>query len=981
VFEARQEQQQAYLAALERLAELCLTRGDRAAAERYLRQVVAAEPLREEAQRALLRLLGEGGNYGAALDQYRELRERLHRELNAAPDPETEALFQQLRARARERSQATSRAPTVSPNGPSPVTSPVRRMHNLPVQPTALVGREQEVESLREQFRRPETRLVTLTGPGGVGKTRLGLQAAAGLLDLFPDGLFFVALAPITDPGLVLSTIAQTLGVREGSGQSLFERVKEYLGPKQSLLVLDNFEQVVTAGPLVAELLAAVPGLKLLVTSRELLRLRGEQEFPVPPLAVPDVSRFRISDLRVRIEAEGRDALSIENPKSKIENRDTPERLSRYAAVALFLQRARDARPNFVVDDENGAAVAEICRRLDGLPLAIELAAARIRLLSPRTLLTRLESRLKLLTDGPRDAPARQQTLRDTIAWSYDLLDEAAKTLFRRLAVFVGGCTLEAAEAVCADPSISDFGVSISDWSDNPKSKIEKPKLWRQDVLDGVTSLLRKSLLHQTYGAEGEPRFGMLETIREYALERLAESGEADAIRRQHAQFFLMLAESERVRPERLKRERNNLRAALRWVVESGEAELGSRFAGALIDFWHQCGPVSEGRDYLAKLLAFLSSPTLLQVRSHALICASALAYRQEDQRGHLEEAVLICHETGQTDWVGPLHIVLGQIAQEQGDYEQARIHYEQSLTLAREMENHELLVTTLVGQGVLAQSMGDFPQAAARFQDSLTVCRELDQQDWAIHPRHPFHGGPLSHLAELAVAQGDHKLARSLLAEVAVLAGEMSDKIARSNLAISTGTEMAMLAGETGDQLAQSNINMAEIYLASGKVYLELGDYAAARSCFEEALAFRRVANNTGYVAWVLVEVGHAAWLQGENSVTQSHTREALELFRELGGPSGILAALESLAAALIAPGAGGPLGSSSPSASGNERAARLMGAAEGLREALGLPAPEWWLRPRERIGEAVRAAALDQEYAVMWAEGRTMSLDQALD
>ncbi len=340
-------------------------------------------------------------------------------------------------------------------------------------------------------------RLLTLTGPGGSGKTRLALQVAAEMIEHFKDGVFFVALAPITEPGLVPLTIAQSLGIKEIPGRSIVDSLKDYLQPKSLLLLLDNFEQVISAAPLVAELLMASRELKVIVTSREGLRISGEREYPVPPLELPNLKQL-----------------------------PPLESLSQYAAVELFLQRAKEVKPEFRITNDTAPAVAEICYRLDGLPLAIELAAARIKLLPPRAMLARLEHRLEFLTGGARDLPERQQTLRNAIAWSYELLDENEQKLFRRLSVFVGGCTIDAVEAVAGD---------------NPA---------QTSILDQLGSLLDKSLLQEVDGTNNEPRFVMLETLREFGLEQLEASGEQDIVRHRHASFFLALAEQAEARLE-----------------------------------------------------------------------------------------------------------------------------------------------------------------------------------------------------------------------------------------------------------------------------------------------------------------------------------------------------------------------------------------------------------------------------------------------
>src|SRR5215212_7998467 len=363
--------------------------------------------------------------------------------------------------------------------------------NNLPLQPTPLIGREKEVAEICERLSRPEVRLFTLTGAGGTGKTRLALQAAAELTEGFEDGVFFVSLAAIRDPELVVPAMAGTLGVKEASGQPVLESLEYYLDEKYILVVVDNFEQVLEAAPMVTELISTAPNVKILATSRIPLRLYGEHEYAVPPLGLPD---------------------PMQPPPV--------ESLTQYEAVRLFVERAQAAKADFFVTNDNAPAVAEICHRLDGLPLAIELAAARIKVLSPQKMLARLSNRLKLLTGGARDLPERQRTLRSTIEWSYGLLEEGEKVLFAKLGVFAGGRTLEAIEAIC----------DLED--DLPV-----------DVLDGLASLVDESLLKQEEGVGGEPRFVMLETIHEYAREKLRESGEAKELRRLHAEFFLALAE------------------------------------------------------------------------------------------------------------------------------------------------------------------------------------------------------------------------------------------------------------------------------------------------------------------------------------------------------------------------------------------------------------------------------------------------------
>ncbi len=461
--------------------------------------------------------------------------------------------------------------------------------NNLPTQLTTFLGRERELSEAGKLL--GEVRLLTLTGPGGTGKTRLSLQLAAEALDRFADGVYFVPLGALTEAELVIPAIAQAMGVVDPAGKAM-GRLVEQLAGKHVLLVLDNFEQVIDAAPEVNELLSGAPGITILVSSRSPLRVYGEQEYPVPPLSLPDPEHLPEADA-----------------------------LSQYGSVALFIERAMAVAPGFAVTAANAPAIAEICVRLDGLPLAIELAAARVRALSPQAILGRLGHRLTLLSGGARDLPERQQTLRGAIDWSHDLLDEAERRLFARFSVFVGGADIEAVEAV-----------ALADWPD--AAGVEP------DALDALSSLVDKSLLVQEEGFEGEPRYRMLETIREYAAERLAESGEAPAIRARHAEhcleFATRLAEQvfgdrQRAILDQFEREHDNLRAAVDYAIAEDRGELAQRLLSASWRYLQMRGHLAEARERAERVLALPSGQAHTATRLLALEAAGGIAYWQAD--------------------------------------------------------------------------------------------------------------------------------------------------------------------------------------------------------------------------------------------------------------------------------------------------------------------------------------------------------------
>ena len=591
-----------------------------------------------------------------------------------------------------------------------PLRTLENRPTNLPVQATPLIGRMKEVAEVVELTKQPDVRSVTLTGPGGTGKTRLALQAAADLVEYFPDGVFFVTLAAITDPELVVPQVAQTLGLNEAAGQD----IGAFLATRNLLLLVDNLEQVIDAAPILARILSLAAGVKLLATSREPLRIAAERIYPVPTLDLPDPRR----------------------PSD-------PSELLRSDGIALFVERARAVKPDFELTAANAPAVAGICVRLDGLPLALELAAARIGLLSPDAMLKRIGERFELLKGGPRDAPTRHRTLTDTLAWSYELLDESERTLFRRLGVFVGGFTLEAAEAVCGAE------------------------------LDSLGSLVDGSLIRR----EGE-RFSMLETIREYAVGLLAASPEANALRVQHAAFFVKLAEEsfdmrferEAEHAEELEREHDNLRATLDRLSEV-DPPSHLHLAGMLGWFWHAHSHLSEGRARLAEALGATTQRD--DDRARALAAAGALAGYQgqlDDAPALVDEAIAIWRESGREQDVALALFDLGWGYFFAGDDASARERMEASLEIQRRLGNPALVNRAQLGVLQILVSQGELDDVPRLGAEAIELSRSLGDA-WAEHFAHHF-------LADCALIEGDHATAADRYALSLDAAARSGDQI-----------------------------------------------------------------------------------------------------------------------------------------------------------------------------------------------------------
>jgi predicted ATPase/DNA-binding SARP family transcriptional activator len=878
---------------------------DYAAAIGVARRYLQIDAFAEEIHRRLIGLLAAIGERGAAVQQFERCAAILERELGVSPMPETLAAFEAARgsdAVGVKRNGGNAAVLSAASAERVAVAAPAT---SIPAPATALIGRVAEVAELTALLRRGDLRLLTVSGPGGVGKTRLAIETAQRVAADFADGAVFVALAPLRDAALVVPAIMSALGLPDRSDRLPLAQLCEALRDRELLLLLDNFEHVAAAAGDVAALLAAAPRLHVLVTSRALLRISGEHRFSVPPLSLADPVRLPTLDALAQVES-----------------------------VALFLARARARLPAFQLSAANAHDIATICARLDGLPLAIELAAARAAVLSPKMLLARLDRRLGLLTDGSRDLPERQRTLRATIDWSYRLLDLSEQVLFERLAVFAGGWNLEAAEAVCAAVGSLTIG-----------------------ILDGLQSLIDQHLVQRTGDVAGEPRFAMLETIREYALERLSARGEAPLTQQAHAAYVLALAESAAVAihgPEqvawfdRLDEEQANGRVALAWLLESGDLAGALRLAAALHWFWHVRGHFAEGRGWLEQALAAGKA-------DHGAVAPVLVARAQH---------------------------AASELAIDQGDFVAALDHAQHSIAIwrvletetAHEQEARRMLPMTL-SRLIAAYSLaGDRSGVAAAAPETIARIQALGDP-W-LHAYQLFHRGhgTLRMQGEIQNAQrdlleaqriyrtfGDHWHLAMVAADLALLAVMTGDP--------ETAREQYRETISEARRLRDRSLE-ADALFGLGEVARLSGDDAEAAHQYEASLRIFRDLDRRLDLLHVIHCTGYLALHAGEIAQARTRFAESLRGFQAAGQPRGQADALAGLAA----------IAACQPSLPSAALAAGLWGCAAAAHAAER--APIWPADQAEidRYQALARATLGDAVFEQAYAAGTTLSLEQAL-
>jgi DNA-binding SARP family transcriptional activator/predicted ATPase/predicted negative regulator of RcsB-dependent stress response len=903
------------LDALTQLARYYDLRGAYAQARRVVVRQIELDPWREEAHRHLMDLLARSGQRSAALAQYRTCHRILVRELGVEPSAETTALYEQIRdwQPGKQRDQETGAQARVPPFSLAPALCSPAPRYNFPAQPTALIGREAELAELGALLENPSCRLITIAGPGGIGKTRLALAAATEYADMFAHGAAFVPLAGVDSPAFVAPAILAALGVPLEGQRDPHDQLLCHLRARELLLVLDSYEQLLAGAAFLAEMLRRAPGVTLLVTSRVRLALQAEWLFDLEGLRYP-----------AGASADGAEG---------------------YSAVQLFIQRARQVHRHFLPTQEDMCAIACMCRLVEGMPLAIELAAAAVRDRPCAAIASAIQADLRTLEAALQDIPERHRSIWAAFEHSWRLLGEQEQQLLRRLAVFRGGFTLEAAEAVGRDrrPETGPQGAE----HDRSAARADDS---RPAIRDRLEALVDKSLLRRC-GAE---RYDMHELVRQYAATKLHEANEDAPARNAHLACFVALAEaaaphlhggSQGFWLARLEQEHDNLRAALEWSLGSEvgslhptdlrqRAELGLRLAGALGWFWEVRGHLSEGRAWLARLLRLAErcgAATALQAQG--LHIAGKLAYRQGDypaaQTFH-ERSLMLWRALEDRHGIARALNDLGNVAFHRGEYAAARACYSEHLALRRALDDKRGLAMALNNLGITAGQQGDYEAAGTLFEESLAIYRELGDQ-WSI-------ASSLHNLGEVARQQGMFGLARARFEESLAIRRTLGDR--RS--------------------IARSLKQLGDIFFLQG-------DPQAARALYEESLVIQRELGNKGDVAVALCALGRVARAQGDYAAARARYAESLALRQEMGSTIDLASILEVIADLACAQGQ-------------SKQAVWLLGAAQAVRAAIGAPLPPAEQANHDRVVATMRASLGGSQFTALWAEGQALTLEQAV-